>query len=168
MAQWLSIAGPRHLSWQDACRQCFFLNETRPLEEREKFSIPHLDETWECLSREGAQAFYGGDLAAVFAKEMAQNGGLVTREDLASYRAEVRKPIVLSSGGFELALNPPPAVGGTALGFLIRLLDTCWNPKHSRAEQGIGPGKSPILFVYHSGESSANIPIVMKREPRDC
>ena len=142
MAQWLSIAGPRHLSWQDACRRCFFLNETRPLQEGEKFSIPHLDATWECLSREGAQAFYQGDLAAVFAKEMAQNGGLVTREDLASYRAEVRTPLVLSSGGFELALNPPPAVGGTALGFLVRLLDMSWNPKHSKAEQALVQAKA--------------------------
>ncbi len=137
MAQWLSIAGPRHLSWQDACRQCFFLNGTRPLQEGETFSIPHLDETWECLSREGAHAFYEGDLAAVFAKEMAQHGGLVTREDLASYRAEVRQPIVLSTGGFELALNPPPAVGGTALGYLIQLLDKSWDPKHSKAEQAL-------------------------------
>ena len=148
-AQWLSIAGPRHLSWQDACRRCFFLNETRPLQEGERFSIPHLDETWECISREGAKAFYEGDLAAVFAKEMAQHGGLVTREDLASYRAQVRQPLVLSTGGFDLALNPPPAVGGTALGFLIRLLDMGWQRESSKAEQALAHAQAQsCLFTF--------------------
>jgi gamma-glutamyltranspeptidase/glutathione hydrolase len=137
MAQWLSIAAHRLLSQQDACRECFFLDGKRPLEEGDLFRIPHLDETWECLSREGAKAFYEGDLSAAFAKEMAQHGGLVTREDLASYRAQVRQPLVLSTGGFELALNPPPAVGGTAVGFLIRLLDMGWNPERSKAEQAL-------------------------------
>jgi gamma-glutamyltranspeptidase/glutathione hydrolase len=137
LAQWLIIAGHHILSQQEAARQCFFREDGQPLEEGNLFRVPHLDKTWECLSREGARAFYEGDLAAAFTKEMTQHGGLVTREDLASYRAKVRQPLVLSSGGFELALNPPPAVGGTAVGFLIRLLDMGWKPKRSKADQAL-------------------------------
>ena len=167
VAKWLSIAGYRILSRQKACRQSFFLNGERPLEEGECFRIPHLDETWECLSREGAKAFYDGDLAAAFVKEMAQQGGLVTREDLSSYRAEVRQPLILSTGGFELALNPPPAVGGTALGFLVRLLDMGWKSEHSQAEHALAQAEAQSCLFTLRERPCANVRW-MRGIPKDC
>jgi gamma-glutamyltranspeptidase/glutathione hydrolase len=59
---------------------------------------------------------------------MAATGGLVTRDDLAAYRAEVRRPLRLRARGTSLHLNPPPAVGGVAVGSLIRLLEESWHP----------------------------------------
>ena len=147
VAQWLAISGPRHFSWQAASRRCFLKNDKHPLEEGELYCIPHLEDTFDCLSREGMKAFYEGDLAAAFVKEMAQQGGLVTREDLASYRAEVRQPLVLLTGGFELALNPPPAIGGTALGFLIRLLDIGWKSKYSKAECALAQAQAQFRLI---------------------
>lgn len=53
----------------------------------------------------------------------SQQQPLVTLEDLRSYRAEVRTPLRLEPDGFQLALNPPPAVGGEALAQLIQSLE---------------------------------------------
>ncbi len=152
LAQWLAIAGHRILFHQEASRRCFFPDGERLLEEDDLFQVPHLDQTWDCLAREGARAFYKGDLAAAFAKEMEQQGGVVTRDDLASYHAEVRRPLVLSSRGFELAVNPPPAVGGTAVGVLIRLLDMGWRPDVSPAEHALlhAQAQSCLLNIRHN------------------
>ena len=62
VGQWLAISGPRHFSWHAASRKCFLKNETRPLEDGELYDIPYLGDTFECLSREGAKAFYEGGL----------------------------------------------------------------------------------------------------------
>lgn len=43
---------------------------------------------------------------------MTHTSGHVTREDLASYRAIVREPLVVERSGSRVALNGPPAFGG--------------------------------------------------------
>ena len=159
LAQWLAISGHHIHSYQEASRQCFFREGDRLLKEGDLFCVPHLDDTWVCLSREGASAFYQGDLAAAFAKEMEHHDGLVTREDLASYRAKVRKPLVLSSGGFKLALNPPPAVGGTAAGFLIRLLAMNWQPQCSKAEQALIHAKAQACLFTLRDQTLRHSPL---------
>jgi len=159
LAQWLAIAGHPILSHQEASRRCFFSEGERLLQEGELFGIPHLDETWECLNREGARVFYEGDLAVAFSEEMTRHGGVVTREDLASYRANVRKPLLLSSQGFTLALNPPPAVGGTAVGYLVRLLNQNWRAHSSKAEQALVHAKAQSRLFALREETFRQTPL---------
>lgn len=122
-AIWLGIAGPLLFHRQEASRLCFCPDPADPPVEGRHFRIPGMDDTLALIAAEGAAAFYEGDIAAAFAATMAAAGGLVRRSDLAAYRAVVRRPLPLNSRGFTLALNPPPAVGGSALGTLIRLLE---------------------------------------------
>lgn len=89
--------------------------------------IPHLADALDYIAREGARAFYRGDIAALLARDMAAHGGLVTREDLAAYQPVVRRPLLLSSRHFELALAPPPSVSGALAGVLIGLLELDWD-----------------------------------------
>ena len=63
------------------------------------------------------------------------NNGYVRREDLASYQAEVRKPIQLESHGYQMALNPPPSIGGAMAGSMVQLYDLLWREKLSAAER---------------------------------
>ncbi|MEB3322873.1 MAG: gamma-glutamyltransferase [Synechococcaceae cyanobacterium] len=122
-ALWLSIAGTLLFDRQAASRACFPVDPADPPRPGRLMRLPGLADSLELLAAEGAEAFYRGALAEAFAAEMAATGGLVTRRDLAAYRAQVRQPLVLASGGFHLDLNPPPAVGGLALASLIRLLE---------------------------------------------
>lgn len=134
-ARWLKLAGNLLFDQQPASRECFFPTGEQPLQAGELFQIPDIAETLDMISREGARAFYEGDLAAAFAEEMSDHGGFVTRSDLANYRAQVRQPLQLYSHGFELALNPPPAVGGAALGSLIRILEMSQTSNSTPAER---------------------------------
>ncbi|MDD9932826.1 MAG: gamma-glutamyltransferase [Myxococcales bacterium] len=122
MSRWLEMTGSHIFDRQPASRRCL-LPDGRTPRPGELFRVPGLEGTYEAIAREGARAFYEGDLAASFVREMELHGGLVTRRDLASYEAAVRAPLRLPSAGFTLALNPPPAVGGSAVGALIGLLE---------------------------------------------
>jgi gamma-glutamyltranspeptidase/glutathione hydrolase len=81
---------------------------------------------------------YSGDLAAAIAEHVAGAGGVLTRRDLAAYRAVRRPPLVVSTRGWELATNPPPAAGGVAVAALLALLEgvpagATWSPDELRA-----------------------------------
>ncbi|MGF1582016.1 MAG: gamma-glutamyltransferase [Gemmataceae bacterium] len=134
VANWLQLSGKGLFDQQPASRESFFSSDGEPLKEGDRFHIPHLDQALEAIVQNGASAFYKGDLATAFVREMERNGGFVTREDLASYRAKVRKPLTLHSCGYELTLNPPPAVGGAALGTLIGLIDRSWQHEATEPE----------------------------------
>ncbi|MHC4990337.1 MAG: gamma-glutamyltransferase, partial [Planctomycetota bacterium] len=136
-AKWLGIAGSLLFRQQQASRECFFPDGDRPLQEGEHFLIPSMDRTLEQISSEGAHALYQGDLARAFEDEMLEHGGLVTRRDLAAYRARLRRPLAVRSSGFEMAFNPPPAVGGAAVAVLVRLLEMSIDPGLSPAERAL-------------------------------
>jgi len=121
-ATWLRTTGPELYAFEPASRACFY-RDGSPRAAGERLFIPGLADTYDAIAREGARAFYEGDLAASFVKEMLRGGGRVSREDLAQYRAVLREPIRVKSAGYELALNPPPAIGGTAAGLLLSTLE---------------------------------------------
>ncbi|QDV38950.1 gamma-glutamyltransferase [Tautonia plasticadhaerens] len=140
MSGYLALVGPGSYSRQDDCLFCYFPDGRRPPDPGAPFRISHMDRTMEQLSREGTRALYEGDLALAFDREMRAHGGLVSRQDLRSYRAEVRRPLTLRSRGWTLGLNPPPAIGGAALGVLIGWLDRAW-------PDGPAPGRRARLLA---------------------
>jgi gamma-glutamyltranspeptidase/glutathione hydrolase len=81
-----------------------------------------LGDTLALVAAEGAKALYGGALAEVVTADMSARGGLVTREDLATYRPLERPALAVRCGAWELRTNPPPAIGGTVLAALVTLL----------------------------------------------
>jgi gamma-glutamyltranspeptidase/glutathione hydrolase len=135
MATWLAVSAEPLFSPQPASRACFFPDGDEPVKAGDLFQIPDMPKTLELIADEGAAALYQGELGQLFSGELLSHGGFVTREDLASYRAKIRRPILLKSGGFELALNPPPAVGGSALATLVRAAENNPWPEHSSEHQ---------------------------------
>lgn len=121
-ARWLALAGEGLFGRQDASRACF-LPAGRPLQSGEPLVLPGMADSLALIARQGASALYGGELGAHWADCLRECGGLVTLEDLRTYRAEVRTPLRLETAGFQLALNPAPAVGGEALAQLIQSLE---------------------------------------------
>lgn len=77
--------------------------------------VPHLGDTLDAIARDGARVFYEGDIARAIADHCRAGDGMLTREDLSSYRAVERAPLVNTIGDWQLATNPPPAVGGSVL-----------------------------------------------------
>ncbi|MBO6519987.1 MAG: gamma-glutamyltransferase [Rhodospirillales bacterium] len=73
----------------------------------------------EALAREGADLFYKGEVAA----EIAAMGGVtIGRDDLERYRVERRTPLRTRIAAHDVFMNPPPAIGGALIGYMLRTL----------------------------------------------
>ena len=77
--------------------------------------VPHLADSLDAIASEGARVFYEGDIARAIAAHCRAGDGMLTLEDLSSYQAVERVPLVTDIGAWRLASNPPPAVGGSVL-----------------------------------------------------
>jgi gamma-glutamyltranspeptidase/glutathione hydrolase len=75
------------------------------------------------IADEGADAFYKGRIAELIAAEMKAGGGLITRDDLAAYTANERKPIHGTYRGYDIYAPPPPSSGGTCLVEMLNILE---------------------------------------------
>jgi gamma-glutamyltranspeptidase/glutathione hydrolase len=75
------------------------------------------------ISGKGAHAFYTGAIAEKIAGFMRVNGGLITKEDLSSYKPVVRKPVKGTYRGYEIYSMPPPSSGGAHLIQMLNLLE---------------------------------------------
>jgi gamma-glutamyltranspeptidase/glutathione hydrolase len=99
--------------------------EGRLLEEGETFRAPELGDLLERLGAEGPGFLYTGDVAAAVSDWVLERGGMLSRDDLASYEVIEREPARVTYRGREVLTNPPPSSGGIliadALGILERL-----------------------------------------------
>jgi gamma-glutamyltranspeptidase/glutathione hydrolase len=82
-----------------------------------------LAETLRRIAREGHDGFYRGDTAELIEAEMRRGGGLISREDLASYEAKWRDPIVFPYRDHQVIAMPPSSSGGATLGAMLRMLE---------------------------------------------
>ena len=71
------------------------------------------------LALEGPELFRTGRVAQALAAGMVDGGGLVSADDLAGYRALTRPAHRLDAGQWQIATNPPPAIGGVMLAVLL-------------------------------------------------
>jgi gamma-glutamyltranspeptidase len=72
-------------------------------------------DTLRAIARDGAEAFYRGSIARRIAADMEDNGGIITYEDLAQYRAVERKPVRGRYRGHALYTGGPPVGSGVSL-----------------------------------------------------
>ncbi|CAN5855945.1 gamma-glutamyltransferase [soil metagenome] len=87
----------------------------------DRLVLTDLARTLRAIADDGPDAFYRGWIADRVAEDMRENGGLITREDLAAYEARVRTPVRGTYRGFDIVSMPPPSSGGVAL---IQMLNT--------------------------------------------
>ena len=84
---------------------------------------PDLAETLKRIRDGGRDGFYKGKTAALIAQDMANNNGLITEADLASYRAVEREPVTGKFRGYDIVSAPPPSSGGVHIVQMLKLLD---------------------------------------------
>lgn len=99
-----------------------FLRDGRPYAAGELFRQPELAATLARIQRNGQRGFYEGETARLIAEQMAVNGGLITRDDLRSYRAIEREPLIGAYGGYGVVTMPLPSSGGIALLQMLNML----------------------------------------------
>lgn len=120
-ASYLDIVGETLYSFDPETRAAHFI-DGRPAQVGQRLVSPALADTLESLAIEGFSLLYGGELGERVADHVLTHGGLITREDLAAYRAEVRPATIDRVGSWQLATNPPPSIGGPVLATMLRLV----------------------------------------------
>jgi gamma-glutamyltranspeptidase/glutathione hydrolase len=81
--------------------------------------VPHLADSLDAIAQDGARVFYEGEIAQAIAGHCRDGEGMLTLEDLRSYEAIERRPLLTDVGAWRLASNPPPAVGGSVLAAML-------------------------------------------------
>jgi gamma-glutamyltranspeptidase / glutathione hydrolase len=84
---------------------------------------PDLATTLEAIRERGAAGFYQGAVADLIVAEMERGGGLISHEDLASYRAIWREPIAIQYRGYTIYSMPPASSGGVTMGEILNIME---------------------------------------------
>src|SRR3954447_7619833 len=90
----------------------------------DRIVLKDLAKTLRAIATDGADTFYKGWIADRIAEDMAANGGLITRDDLAAYEAKERAPVKGTFRGYEIAAMPPPSSGGVAMIEMLNMLES--------------------------------------------
>jgi len=84
---------------------------------------PDLAATLERIRDRGPDGFYGGETADLIVAEMERGGGIMTHEDLASYRAAWREPITFTYRDHTVISMPPSSSGGATMAEMANILE---------------------------------------------
>jgi len=103
-------------------KKIFFKNN-QPLSEGDVLIQKDLAKTLTLIAENGAKGFYEGETAKKIAKDMADNDGMITEEDLKQYRSKFRKPVKFNYKDLEIVTMPPPSSGGLLLQLMLRLFE---------------------------------------------
>ncbi len=110
------------------------------LEAGERFSQPELAATLRRLA-EAPEDFYQGETAELLLAQMRRDGGIVSREDLASYRPVWREPLRFDWRGYRLLAPAPPSSGGVALAQLLGM-------REAAAERFAGVAHNSARYLH--------------------
>jgi gamma-glutamyltranspeptidase/glutathione hydrolase len=81
----------------------------------------------------GKDGFYKGETAALLIKQIQEDGGYITQNDLDNYHPVERIPVTGTYRGYEIVSMPPPSSGGIAV---IQMLNILENYKFQKNEWG--------------------------------
>lgn len=105
-------------------KKYFLKPDGTPYKQGEKLVQKDLAKTLRLIAQKGADAFYKGEIAAMIEADMKKNGGIITKDDLASYEVAWRKPVEGTYRGYKILSMSPPSSGGT---HIIQILNTIEN-----------------------------------------
>ncbi|MCC5825369.1 MAG: gamma-glutamyltransferase [Alkalimonas sp.] len=102
------------------------------------------------IAKQGADDFYQGTTAELIVAEMQRGAGLISAEDLASYQAIWREPLVFPWRDYQLITVAPPSSGGIALSQLLSL-------KQHRQHDFVGVVHNSKQYVHLLAEISKRV-----------
>ncbi len=131
-----SLKSARNLAASPESKR-IFQNNGNFFEPADLFKQPELAKVLERIAKHGSEDFYSGETAKKLVSEMAANGGTITLEDLAHYKAVERTPLEGKYRGFDIITAPPPSSGGIGILQMLAMLK-----KTDFAASGAGSAKS--------------------------
>jgi gamma-glutamyltranspeptidase / glutathione hydrolase len=100
-----------------------FREDGTSLREGDRLVQTDLAATLSAIAEQGRRGFYEGPIAEKLAKAIGDAGGIMTTEDLKSYRAEIRSPLRGNYRGYDIVSMPLPSSGGVVLLETLNILE---------------------------------------------
>jgi gamma-glutamyltranspeptidase/glutathione hydrolase len=100
-----------------------FLPNDKPIPVGTRLVQPALAATLHRIAERGAAGFYSGETARYIADQMKREGGIITEEDLARYKAIWRDPVKSTYRGYTLFTMPPSSSGGVVVTETLNILE---------------------------------------------
>lgn len=119
-----------------------FSRDGQPYEAGDLLRQPELARTLERIGDHGPDGFYRGRTAELVEQEMAANGGLITRADLAAYQSKKRRPLMGTYRGHGIISMPPISSGGVGLIQMLNILEG-----YDLAASGFGSAQTVHVMV---------------------
>ena len=80
-------------------------------------------ETLSKISKFGPEVFYGGEIGEMIVNSVKNTGGIMTLNDLESYKSVWRDPIKFKYKDLEIISMPLPSSGGILLGQMLKVIE---------------------------------------------
>lgn len=101
-----------------------YLHQGKPFRQGSKIRLSQLSKSLSSIAERGANEFYSGSIGRKLVEDMRANNGLVTAQDLETFKPAIREPIRGSYRGFEIITAPPPSSGGAVIIEALNILET--------------------------------------------
>lgn len=75
------------------------------------------------IRNNGIAGFYDGETARLIVAEMQRGNGILTLQDLKSYRTKERLPLQFNYKGYTIVSMPPPSSGGVLLQQMLKMIE---------------------------------------------
>lgn len=107
----------------------------------ETIHVPHLADSLAHIAAHGPEDFYTGDIGRAITRYLGAAGGRLNQADMRNYEIIGRPSLQIDSASppgehragekWTIATNPPPAVGGTVLAAMLKMMNQrhikCWD-----------------------------------------
>ncbi len=133
--------GRQYLEKWPAAKQ-LFMPDGRVPAPGDRFVNKDYAEILRAIAKDGAYAFYHGEIAKKIAADLRENGGIIGLDDLAQYRAVERKPLAGRFRGDYVYGPPPPVSDG------VRMIETLQILDHYTPRPGVRFTTDPDYFHY--------------------
>lgn len=109
---------------EPSLKEVFFNNDTQDLfKQGEIMKRPVLAQTLALIASDGAEEFYTGATGKMFVQDLASMGGIMTEEDLRSYKVHEKPASKSTLLGDHVLYSVPPPGSGPVLSLILGILD---------------------------------------------
>jgi len=150
--------------WDEHSLETFYDADGELYKPGSTIRIRHLDDSLRSIADAGVDEFYRGDLAARITSHIEAHEGILTRRDMAEYRAGLLPTLDVQMNDWTVATDAPPALGGAVLVAMLLLMgdrpQEPWTP--AELDYLIRVQKAVLEFRHDRLDNSDNLPAAVR------
>lgn len=141
-----TVATLRWDAFNAEAKRVFGCGTSKACEPGKKLKQPELARVLREISSKGADGFYKGWVAEKIAQGLQAEGGIMTAQDLAAYRAKDREPVRARvrfpgrKSDYQIVSMPPPSAGGAVILQMLRYAELA--DQQGAFDEGPGSAKT--------------------------